>query len=1197
MKNQLSIFILLISLFCAVPAQALGPFSTFFNQEWDASQSFQKTVEKNIEELQKRKAEATTQQNVVKALLDKTQKSIGSFKERAQRVRGTEQEAVTQELALANKKAQVLTETVQVFQDLKRTLDAHIKLLQEYKADPEFKNKGFQPEQKSIYSIDDFQKINGVLLSYQDELTSLEDRLKKITAEYDTLKKNQALARQELDEKRREQRELKTRDVTEERPERKKMTLKQRGELLDAEEQLLAARKDLADLKVLEVDQRGQFIEQSIKLVKLQLEVLETEAEQVRKELRVDKKDLALAQAALKNQIAESAKITEDYSKRIEAINSLRQTNLSQITELRQRFGIKDSDLEALYSWTYHPSSVADWNALIGVGHLYNNIVYLIDIHKERLQALIELEKAKVAEAEIHNLIIQSWYNLTTGKYDSYQEADTAKEIKQYEKIKADIASSISSLADKAATASNALTNNARVTEAIKAALRSFREQRDTVFKNDPEEYNRLGNLLKEEATTVAQERGEAIAQLVELYSTLVHSKELTIKKIDTMISVLSSKSKWKGGPQLWKGLLKFIPDMTKFGQYLFDSKQMSQSFTTNQKALIGWVGSFSSIPALALSIFLYAFILFLLYLLLRLYLPELAHFISGAIRSDYGLVYRLSSFLATVVSFVTHHLKGMYLWVLCFVAVWAGFLDTYLSVLFYLISIPIWIYYMHRFLMYLKAVNSARGYLFTSKRYQRRFFLVTSVFLYATVTILFLREALMAAFPKADAPHTLLALNFILLQISLILIIAREQVLSLVPRSTPLWEWVHDILNKYYYFFLAGIVFIIIMSNPYIGYGPTFFYAITRLSLIALLIPFFSALQNKIKQWSGSFFFYGDEEGIKERFRYGRTAYGLFIIASFICLTALALILAINVWGYPVGFEDLVSWLRKGIYSYIHPTTGRTIEVNAIALMKVLFYIVGGIFLAYFINRFVLKRMFELLLVNVGVQSAVLSLTRYAIILAAIIIGMSSIGLNYSLLYIFAVLGGLGVAGKELITDFIGYFVILVQRPLKIGDFVRIDPDLQGVVRHLTLRSIVMRKNNSVNVIIPNSFVMTRPVTNWNYSRTYFAFEDIMMTVIYAADPTFVKKLILDVLDKNSNILKNPAPIVRLNDFTDNGFVFLVRGFLSADKVLDQYDIASDVRLELVRTLRTHGLDVGSPTRVLKVVQELPKEGFLEKK
>ena len=89
----------------------------------------------------------------------------------------------------------------------------------------------------------------------------------------------------------------------------------------------------------------------------------------------------------------------------------------------------------------------------------------------------------------------------------------------------------------------------------------------------------------------------------------------------------------------------------------------------------------------------------------------------------------------------------------------------------------------------------------------------------------------------------------------------------------------------------------------------------------------------------------------MKERFKYGRTVYGLFIIASFLVLTALAVIVALNVWGWHVGFEDIISWLRKSIYSYTHPTTGRHIDVNMLHLIRVFFYVIGGIVVAYLIK------------------------------------------------------------------------------------------------------------------------------------------------------------------------------------------------------------------------------------------------------
>ncbi len=406
------------------------------------------------------------------------------------------------------------------------------------------------------------------------------------------------------------------------------------------------------------------------------------------------------------------------------------------------------------------------------------------------------------------------------------------------------------------------------------------------------------------------------------------------------------------------------------------------------------------------------------------------------------------------------------------------------------------------------------------------------------------------------------------------------------------LGKWVQELVDQYYYLFLAGIIFVIVMSNPYIGFGTSFLYLIGRILLIMILIPVVVMLHNALKSFLSSFFFYSDEEGrLNDRFPYARTSYGFFIIGSFLFFSLVALILASNVWGLKLGYQEIMSWLRKDWYSYQSAETGVRVAVNFMHVMRVFFYIFVGVVISFLINKFILRRMFDLLLVNAGLQSIFLSLTRYIIVFVAIVIGLQSIGLGTSMLYLLVAFAGLGVAGKEVIADFIGYFLILIQRPLKIGDFVRIGldekGDLEGVVRHLSLRSVILRRKNSVTLIVPNSYVLSRPLTNWNYYRMYFAFDDILITVPYTADPDKIRELFLKTLDDNYEVLRNPAPVVRLQSFAENGFQFMVRGYLSHDKVYDQNDIASDIRLALVRTLRAHGYEVAVPSRVLKIVKD----------
>ena len=1189
MKSALKTLVVLCMLHA--PLNGFGPFGALFDKEWESVQTFSKTVEKNIEELEKRKQQAKTAVAALKGDLEKAQKSHASLKERAQRARNTELDYLNQRLLIANKTMQVLSESVQSYQELIDVVDAHIKLLQEYKEDPEFKKKGFFQEQKALYTIEDFQRINSIVIHYADELLALQERAKNAASDSETLKKNGMLAAQEWEDKKREQKMFRANPGAYAAPERKKFSTKQQGELIDAEEQLLGYKKELADAKLKLSDAKALYLEQAVKVTTLILEMLEKEEEHVQQELRVEKKDIAAVELALKNQAIEAQRLQEDYNRRIDSLNLLRQNELQLINQYRQRAGLSTTALEAIYAWNDTPSTISGWQSQVELGRLNNHIVYEIDILKDTLVAKGLLERARVTELEVQNQIIRTWQLISNGALDGYNAEELSKAIKSFEKSKADILATIAALAEKRSAASAALSNNARIGEAVKARLAAFREQKDTTFKSHQEEFNRLGMVLKDEAFKHTQQRGEIIAQLIELYSSLSNNLNLSIKKIDTMLRVLGTKSQWKGAPPLWKGLKRFIPDMAKFWAYLTAGKRISQSVVTSRKAVGGWFSTVRDNPGMLGFVLLYLVLLLLLFFALKAYLPVLATAFSQAVRPEYHFFHAITLFMSAIFAFVGKHIRGLFAWCLLLLAVRYGAIPHYWGVIFYLLSIPFWLYYCYRFIYYLKAVNVSRGYLFTSQRYQRRFFMVLSFLLAASTCILLLREAVLLVLPKSDAPRILLAFNFVILQVSLILMIAREQLLSLIPRTTPLWEWVYEQVSQYYSYFLAGLIFIIVMSNPYIGYGPAFFYAITRLALILLLLPLVKALHDHLKRSTGTFFFYTDEEGIKERFKYGKTAYGLLVIASFLFFSFVGFLIAAHIWGYSIGLSDISAWLSKEIYKFESVETGRYISVNAFDFAKVFLYLLAGIAIAYVVNNFIFRRMFDLLLVNVGVQSALLALSRYSIFIAALIIGLRSVGASYSLLYVFAVLGGLGVAGKEIITDFIGYFVILVQRPIKIGDYVKIDDELTGVVRHVTFRSVIMRRQNSVTVIIPNSMVMTKTVVNWNYSRTFFAFDDIFLTISYSSDPSKVKALMHQILDGHPKLLKNPAPIVRLNDFGDNGFQFLIRGFLSPDKVLEQHDIASDVRLELVRVLRTNGFEVGSPTRVLRIVQETPRE------
>jgi small-conductance mechanosensitive channel len=1185
MNKKLSFLSLFFLVYAGSITASLGPLTGLLKLDLiEEKNNFSALLEKQLALLQDDKNRIEETQAKIKSKLESTNNEITTVKDKLKTATGSERDFLNQKLPLVNQRYQVITEIEQALQQIITLIDTHSKVLQEYKQDPEFKNKNLRLPIKSLYLFSDMQKINDLIGVYENELKELEDKAKKVAIDLENRQKSQLLVRQEYSEKKKQQEEFSGKS---EGFARYHLTPAQRGDLLDEEEQLFKYKKDLADLRVKEVELRRNFLlDTQIKITKLQLQILRDEYEKIKKLFQVDEKYLRQSEAELEQARQDSALKQRKYKDAIEGLE-LAKINLQEdLNTHKSQFNLSLNDIQAITDWLYQPTTLTAWKALFAVHKIVQNLA-LMNINKEQFEAEIEKERAKQHQQEIITKVINTWYHLTSPKGELHNQEALNKEIKYYETIRADVQAADTLIAERRVAANNQLSSNSKLLENLKNRLKELKNQKESLFKNHPTEYTHYFSRLKD-AEEDLRVRGEPLARIIELYGQIHEIQQSTLQKVDSILSELRSRALGKSTSRtLLKGLREFVPDIARFSsdmQAAWHSYRTQFTWPAISTLTTYYYAHFYELLSLILQII----ILILLYLLIRLYLPDFIDYLGQHVGPEYGIGYTFTYFVRTVLRFINDYLKGLFIWGALFLAVYYEVIqEPILRILFYVFSIPYLLFYASRFIWYIATTNELSGHKLINKIYERRFFTVITVLLYTTIIILLLREAfIIGNYPKSQVPTMLLAINFIILQISILFLMGREQILSIIPRIYPLGELFYNYINRFYYAFLGCAIFVILMSNPYVGYGPQFFDIISRLILILLLIPLFSLIHNYVKRVVYFVFFQSGTDVIKERFPGAKTAYGIFVIFAFLFWVLIAFVIAANIWGYSIGLSRISEWLHKELWSAgIDETTGRTIIVMPISFIKVFGFFISGFVIAYIINKFVLRRVFDLLLVNIGVQNALLSLTRYFIIIAATVIGLLSVGLGSSLLYIFAIIGGLGVAAKEIIADFIGYFIILVQRPIKIGDFIMIDEDTRGVIRHITLRSVILRKKNSVTVIVPNSQIMNKPVVNWNYSRTFFAFDDILLTVPYTCDPSIVKEIILKVLESNSNILKNPAPVVQLRDFVDNGYQFVIRGFMSSEKVLEQNEIASDVRLELVKRLRNQNIGIACPTRTIKVI------------
>lgn len=175
----------------------------------------------------------------------------------------------------------------------------------------------------------------------------------------------------------------------------------------------------------------------------------------------------------------------------------------------------------------------------------------------------------------------------------------------------------------------------------------------------------------------------------------------------------------------------------------------------------------------------------------------------------------------------------------------------------------------------------------------------------------------------------------------------------------------------------------------------------------------------------------------------------------------------------------------------------------------------------------------------HVGNWQAVITLSYYGLVLVGLVMILQTTGLDLSFLTVLtgAIGIGVGFGMQTIFSNFISGVIILLEKPLKLGDRIDIG-DVSGNVHSISVRATTIITNDNVSIIVPNSDFISKQIVNWSHSGNYVRIK-ISVKVAYDSDPDLVEKILLNVADQESGVLKVPLPKVRLEQFGDNGLEF----------------------------------------------------------
>lgn len=176
------------------------------------------------------------------------------------------------------------------------------------------------------------------------------------------------------------------------------------------------------------------------------------------------------------------------------------------------------------------------------------------------------------------------------------------------------------------------------------------------------------------------------------------------------------------------------------------------------------------------------------------------------------------------------------------------------------------------------------------------------------------------------------------------------------------------------------------------------------------------------------------------------------------------------------------------------------------------------------------------------------------------------------------AVAIGVGFGAQNIINNFISGWILMWERPIRIGDFLEIG-ETKGVVESINTRSTLIRRSDGVHMLVPNSHLLENTVTNWTLIDNN-ARSTVRVGVSYGVDVMLVARLIKQALDERDDILKSPAPIAIFEDFGDNALIFDGIFWLCANSEADIRKIRSDIRFRIYQLFDEHEIVIAYPQR-----------------
>lgn len=217
--------------------------------------------------------------------------------------------------------------------------------------------------------------------------------------------------------------------------------------------------------------------------------------------------------------------------------------------------------------------------------------------------------------------------------------------------------------------------------------------------------------------------------------------------------------------------------------------------------------------------------------------------------------------------------------------------------------------------------------------------------------------------------------------------------------------------------------------------------------------------------------------------------------------------------------------------------------------------------------------------------------LVNAATLIVFVVIALTVAGIPLS---IFTVVGGalaigVGFGSQNIVNNFISGLILMVEKPIKIGDIVEVGSTI-GTVIEIGVRATSIKTMENKIWILPNSKFLEEAVLNWTNNDPVVRTE-VLVGVAYGSNTQLVQDLSLKVMNSLPFVEKKPAARVIFDDFGDNSLLFRLAFWADNSKIDSFQECRSELRFAIDNIFREHKIEISFPQRDLHIRSAIPLE------